>query len=488
MGSFHNVFVFSEEPDWEGLRRLDVRACLRGYERGGMWFLDVCPAHRLHGHVPFTEVFPSLPHQAIAPLVESLRTDNRGLDLTGVDWLGLALAVEAAGCAAVLAFGWDDEGLDFAFQVSRGKLERFLSRPEGERLISYRSSSWQTTASQESEATVLELWPRQQLALAQELGIGTLDFHFRAPLIFERGPIPGELQQPPPEERLPRLVAEKDLAGALTLLRATPDLPSRGRKLQALRDAVCSEVAGQCRQAMERGDLGLMQEALALVGEHPAEPELLPLWNRLQLSLGEGYLAAGQASRALEPLRGIIRLTGMVTEEHQVMARARELRPVAARQACSQLGVQASPIVGALLADTQTSLETLTEALSSEETAWDCPRGVYAFESSERGLYGLTRFTPASVELDALVMVPHQAWFRITLARDDQEGAARRLSEAAFYCFQAGRPEYALVLTERALQLDPQNEVAGQSLNALRARGTRAPEWARLCLTTTTFG
>ncbi|GMU55266.1 MAG: hypothetical protein AMXMBFR33_44120 [Candidatus Xenobia bacterium] len=44
MGSFHNVFVFSEEPDWEGLRRLDVRACLRGYERGGMWFLDVCPA------------------------------------------------------------------------------------------------------------------------------------------------------------------------------------------------------------------------------------------------------------------------------------------------------------------------------------------------------------------------------------------------------------------------------------------------------------
>lgn len=85
-------------------------------------------------------------------------------------------------------------------------------------------------------------------------------------------------------------------------------------------------------------------------------------------------------------------------------------------------------------------------------------------------------------------MVPHQAWFRITLARDDQEGAARRLSEAAFYCFQAGRPEYALVLTERALQLDPQNEVAGQSLSALRARGTRAPEWARLCLTTTTFG
>ncbi|GMU55265.1 MAG: hypothetical protein AMXMBFR33_44110 [Candidatus Xenobia bacterium] len=354
-----------------------------------------------HGHIPFTEVFPSLPHrvpEAIAPLVESLRTDNRGRDLTGVDWLGLALAVEAAGCAAVLAFGSDDEGLDFAFQVSQGKLERFLSRPEEERLISYRSSCWQTTAGEESKATVLELWPRQQLALAKELGIGTLDFHFRAPLIFERGPIPGELQQPPPEERLPRLVAEKDLAGALALLRATPDLPSRGRKLQALRDAVCSEVAGQCRQALERGHLGLLQEALALVGEHPAEPELLPLWNRLQLSLGEAYLAAGQASRALEPLRGVIRLTGMVTEEHQVMARARELRPVAARQACSQLGVQASPTVEALLADTQTSLETLTEALSSEETAWDCPRGVYAFENPERGLFGRARFAPASVE------------------------------------------------------------------------------------------
>ncbi len=221
--------------------------------------------------------------------MESLRADNRGHDLTGVDWLGLALAVEAAARVALLALGWDDEGLDFAFQISQGQLERFLSRPEGERLISYRSSSWQTTASEESEATVLELWPRQHLALAQELGVGTLDFHFRAPLIFERGPIPGELQQPPPEERLPRLVAEKDLAGALALLRATPDLPSRGRKLQALRDAVCSEVAGQCRQAMERGDLGLLQEALALVGGHPAEPELLPLWNRLQLSLGEAH-------------------------------------------------------------------------------------------------------------------------------------------------------------------------------------------------------
>lgn len=61
VGSFHNVFAFSEEPDWEGLRRLEVRACLRGYERGGMWFLDVCPAHRLHGHVPFTKSFQASP-------------------------------------------------------------------------------------------------------------------------------------------------------------------------------------------------------------------------------------------------------------------------------------------------------------------------------------------------------------------------------------------------------------------------------------------
>lgn len=469
MGHFHNAFVLTTQPDWEGLRSLEVRACLRGYQLSGIWLLDVCPAHRLRGHVPFTEVFPSIQHPS-APVFEELKHES------GADWLGLAFAVEAAAGVPVLAFGWDDETLDFAFEVADGRLQRFLSCPEGRIQIRYQSGEWQTGPAREDEPAVLSLWPPAHRALARQLGVGSLDFHVRALRVFERGETPGE-----PEQSLPDLLARGELAGALALLRRSPDLVS-----QKLRTRVCEEVSQQAREALRGGQLEPLRLALDLVGEHPNEPELLPLWNRLQLALGEACLAAGQAPRAMEPLRGIIRLTGMVTEEHGVFDRARELRPVAARQASALLPLRPAPLVQSLLADTATEASALTEVLSSEQTAWDCPTGIYRFENAGRGFYGTATFTPEQLELTRLVMLPHEAWFKISLAREDLElnprEAARRLSEAAFHCFRAGRPEYALVLTERALELDPENEIARQSLTALRARQTSAPAWAHLCL------
>lgn len=93
---------------------------------------------------------------------------------------------------------------------------------------------------------------------------------------------------------------------------------------------------------------------------------------------------------------------------------------------------------------------------------------------------------PDSVQLLEARRLPEAAQSPHLIARtrmewEMNEEASVLLAEAAFACFRAGAPEYALQLTRQALELNPNNAVAAQSLEALLARRVEEPSWARCC-------
>ena len=55
------------------------------------------------------------------------------------------------------------------------------------------------------------------------------------------------------------------------------------------------------------------------------------------------------------------------------------------------------------------------------------------------------------------------------------QGLARELNIAAFRCFQAGLPDYAIVLVQRALELDPENPPVQANHQALSAKQIEPP-------------
>ena len=90
-------------------------------------------------------------------------------------------------------------------------------------------------------------------------------------------------------------------------------------------------------------------------------------------------------------------------------------------------------------------------------------------------LYANLRPGEKAAELDSIVAVPENAAHAIRSAKalleqSQPENAARRLSEAAFTCYQSGLGPEALAMLRRALQIHPENSVARRSMEALEAK------------------
>lgn len=92
-----------------------------------------------------------------------------------------------------------------------------------------------------------------------------------------------------------------------------------------------------------------------------------------------------------------------------------------------------------------------------------------------RTLYANLTLGEEKALLDCLVSLPENAADAIRSARafaerGENQTASRRLSEAAFTSYQAGKGAEAVILLRRALQLNPENTVASRSLAALEEK------------------
>lgn len=118
--------------------------------------------------------------------------------------------------------------------------------------------------------------------------------------------------------------------------------------------------------------------------------------------------------------------------------------------------------------------DNLTRSLVREDSSDTKSVRVILLHNSQT-LYANLTLGEKKAVLDCLVSLPENAADAIRSAkafqeRGEKETASRRLSEAAFTSFQAGKAAEAVVLLRRALQLHPENSVASRSLEALEAK------------------
>lgn len=100
-------------------------------------------------------------------------------------------------------------------------------------------------------------------------------------------------------------------------------------------------------------------------------------------------------------------------------------------------------------------------------------------------VYGHLKPAPNCALLEAVVAVPENAGndirngLSLVYEHGDPVTGSRRLSEAAYICYQAGCGAEAMALLKRALQWDPQNSVAARSLAALELKQINS-DYARI--------
>jgi hypothetical protein len=97
------------------------------------------------------------------------------------------------------------------------------------------------------------------------------------------------------------------------------------------------------------------------------------------------------------------------------------------------------------------------------------------------GVYALLTPTPQRLVVERLVAVPELVsdLIRNALSLEDlgqKSTAASRLAQAAFEAHKAGNPPVARMILHRALQLDPQHDLAKRSMEALVAKGVELQE------------
>ncbi len=113
----------------------------------------------------------------------------------------------------------------------------------------------------------------------------------------------------------------------------------------------------------------------------------------------------------------------------------------------------------------------------------ECVRVILLCEVASRmwSLYANLRITHEGVFCDSLVSLPENAADSVRSAlllhgQGDASAASRRLSEAAFGCFQAGLGGEAMAILGRSLEMDPSNQVAARSKAALEAKQVKMNE------------
>jgi len=107
----------------------------------------------------------------------------------------------------------------------------------------------------------------------------------------------------------------------------------------------------------------------------------------------------------------------------------------------------------------------------------DCVRVIFSHDDGPKALINYINLkpTPDGVIIRGLATVPENAGLSISNAmalidQGEKPGASKRLSEAAYLCFQAGFQQESQLLLRRALELDPANQVARRSMATLEAK------------------
>jgi hypothetical protein len=109
-----------------------------------------------------------------------------------------------------------------------------------------------------------------------------------------------------------------------------------------------------------------------------------------------------------------------------------------------------------------------------EATDYDCLRIVLAVAPNWTVFLNV-RVTPEALEVDSLVCLPETVADTVRLAvnlqsQGDHRAASSRLTEAAFLAHKKGFSAEAMAILMRALELQPDNQVAAQSRDALQSK------------------
>ncbi len=451
VGPLCNAFFFPQPPHWARLTQAWPWARGYAHQSGRLYLFDLCDAE-------FQEPFPrgrcpappGLSHLELEqPILQEL-----------FEWLELSRRIRTLAeiptqffiCHPELDMACRYETQDLSqFYLASGELEvRFENGRSSVRRKSRLPRGWASSAR--------KLWPRD---LSRLLEPGTIRLDQFNPVTLPLDGLP--LNDWVERQDWPRLVevAQK--------LDAAQGLKQRQRPLAT---AVEQRLASQSQDLRSRSCEALSEATglLTALSHLPLQrdpvrfAELLPVRERALLTQARLLQESSQPLQALACLHlaeGI--WDGFLS--HEGRDQANEQKAVL--------------------------LAALTSEWSEQPTRWEpiwygkeSFRYRFFIPQETTVRYSMTLLDSQYPSIEASATVPRQAGQmieRALLLWAWPEEASRKLAQAAFHCFP-DQPEEALHLVKRALELDPNNETAQASLQALNGHKVVEKATSRLCL------